>query len=213
MVPLFAVIGWKAAVTLRLIWPVVYQKDSMVLLQPVAAMERLESAIKIWPSYKLLIEKGAWARAIANDTRIGGDDEVVWNEAPVDAYSTAFEMHPFNPEIAVNLGNSCAIAGSTNEATKYLEQAVKLQGGLETGFRARYYLASHLYQTWQNRWIKERRADEALGQFLRAQALLEEADPMIPWTLRNESEGLNKGIAESIDFLEGAGIKPAPAAD
>lgn len=209
LVPITAILGWKASMALHLIWPVIYEKESMVQLQPQKAMDRLEQASHNWPGFRLLDEKASWARTMASDPELSKEEKQAWNQMAMVSYQEAFGFHPFNPQIAVNLGNTCAELGLADEAEEYLERAIELQGGLEAGFRARYFLARHLYEVWHRRWLKERRAEEAMGQFLRAQELLETADPLIPVVLRNESAGLKNGVAEAIKFLEGAGVRPA----
>lgn len=213
IVPFAAYLGWQASSALRLIWPVIYEERPMAVLQPRMAMEHLERASQVWPGYRLLLEKGNWERSLANDPQIDGEERDTRNLSAVDAYRRALGFHPYNPEIAVNLGNACADAGLDEEAEQHLVRAVELQGELEAGFQARYFLARHLYTVWHRRWLKERRAEEALAQFLRVRTLLDEAYELIPWKLRDRSADFRKGVADSIKFLEGAGVRPAGSGD
>ena len=82
---------------------------------------------------------------------------------------------------------------------------------IERNFRARFYLASHLYRRWYDAWVKERRASEALGQFLRARELLREADRQGGLgQLGKEAKDLVTGLDQTIRFLEGAQVRPEP---
>ncbi|MEP4077610.1 O-antigen ligase family protein [Haloferula sp.] len=202
-------LGWKGAKTLRLLWPVLYAERSLMADQPNAAMASLEAAAQEWGGYRVLEEKGSWARVIISDQGFDGEEARNWNSMAADAYRRAWAIHPSNPVLALNLGNTCSDLGLNEEAEDSLEKAIELQGGLEAGFRSNYYLAQHLFKVWQERWMKERRSEEALAQFIRARELLEVSDSQIWKKMSREADPLRKGITESIEFLEGAGVRPA----
>lgn len=213
---LAASLGWfglRATMTLVSVWPVLYASDPGNRGDSSVSMIQLEKAAKWWPGYRVQEEIARLCRMSSSNPNASVGERNAWNSRAVEAYQEASAAHPFHPGFQVNLGNALSDLGSAPEAESALAKAIELQGGLEGGFRARLCLAQHLYQTWQRRWQEDRRAGEALHEFLRARELLDESDVQSQWAYE-DSKMLRKSLDAVIDFLEGAQVTPvAPSSD
>jgi tetratricopeptide (TPR) repeat protein len=178
---------------------------------PVQAIDIMERAMKPWPSGELTGEAGHLCRRIAERQGIALSEQEMWRTRAADFYRQAEELNPFDPEWAVNRANLLSLLGRYDEAERAFERAVVLEGGMERNFWARYYFAAHLYRRWYQAWVKERRAGEALGQFLRARELLRESSEQGNLGhIGKEAKDLVEGLEKTIRFLEGARVLPEP---
>ncbi len=206
--------GLQASRAFRTMWPAVYGKGSYAASVPEAALDRIGTAMELWPGGDLAGYGGHLARRVAESGSIPEEENTILRERAQDLYREASRLHPLDPEWAVNRANVLSILGRGDEAEEEFARALRLQGEMETTFRVRYYYARHLYARWHRLWIEERRAEEALGQFLAARTLLEESAAYPHWRgPREQAEQLLEGIGKSIRFLEEAGVKPKAPAD
>lgn len=206
-------LGFGATRALDRLWPVLYTTRSLALSRPDAALQRLDEAYQVWPGFELLEEKGKLAGGLAGVPELSNPVVRERLEIAAEAYRQGLLWHPYHPGLAVNLANALSALGYEDEASDNYARAIDLQGGLEAAFQARYYEAEHIYRLWYQRWREERRAAEALGQFQKALALLDVAEPMIPETQRLEAKPLRENLEQAITFLEGAKIVPQPVTD
>ncbi|MCW1923556.1 tetratricopeptide repeat protein [Luteolibacter arcticus] len=203
--------GWRASQAYRTLWPVSFGREAYAVTAPTLAVEHMERAMEIWPGSELAGRSGHLSRAAAAIQGLPTADQQLWLAQAVDSYATAQKLNPYDPEWPVNRANALSILGRNDEAERDFERAIELQGGTERNFRARFYLASHLYRRWYDAWVKERRASEALGQFLRARDLLREAEKRGGLgQLGKEAKDIVTGLEETIRFLEGAQVRPEP---
>lgn len=204
-------VGWVGTQTYRTLWPALFGRELLVVEDPARAIDTLERATKSWPSGELTGEAGHLSRQIAEWQGKPLPEQEIWRTRAADFYRQAEELNPFDPEWAVNRANLLSLLGRDDEADRAFERAVVLEGGMGRNFWARYYFAAHLYRRWYQAWVKERRAGEALGQFIRARELLRDAaEQGSSGYLRKETRDLVEGLEKTIRFLEGARVVPEP---
>jgi O-antigen ligase len=204
-------VGWIGTQTYRTLWPALFGREMLAAEDPARAIGLMERAAKPWPSSELTGQAGHLSRVIAERQGISPPDQEIWRTRSAAFYGQAEAFNPHDPEWAVNHANLLSLLERNDEADRAFERAVLLEGGMERNFWARYYFAAHLYGRWYRAWIKERRAGEALGQFIRARELLRESyEQGASGYLRREVRELSEGIEKSIRFLEGARVVPEP---
>lgn len=201
--------GVLSTLTLQKIWSTLYASPRLMDTDPEAAMEALDDASKWWPGYRLIDEKARLARTYAIQSGRSTEHATEWNYVAAEAFTQASQYHPFHPGIQVNKANTLSDLGENEQAEEAFQRATKLQGGLEAGFQAKFFHAQHLYRLWYERWTKERRAAEALHEFLRARKILESAENDVIWH-HAELKALGKKLDSTIEFLEGARVQPKP---
>jgi hypothetical protein len=210
--PLAAVLmlaGVGASRAFHAAWPVWYGSENLATGSPGLALEQLEESVRLWPGAEASGRAGHLARSVAEREGLLPDERVEWMGQAEGLYAEAARLNPYDPEWPVNRANVLSYLGRDGEAEEEFEQAIVLQGGTEGSFRARYYLAGHLYRRWYQAWLKERRAGEALAGFLRARDLLDEAEALTePWIRGIEGRELRAGLEKTISFLEGAKVLP-----
>lgn len=215
--------GVKATGVYRSLWPVFFGKESLAWYSPGISLDRVHQAMEVWPGSELAGSFARVAREVSQREGLLESDRTQWLVESARLYDQAASLNPYDPEWAVNRANVLSILGRNEEAEKEFERAIVLEGGMEGNFRARYYYAWHLHSRWYRAWtkpeahdpddidFKERRASEALAAFLHARELLKEAAGMTElWVRGKEESDLIKGLEETIAFLEGAQVKPAP---
>ncbi|MGB6222304.1 hypothetical protein, partial [Haloferula sp.] len=110
-----------------------------------------------------------------------------------------------------NLGNALSVAGRHDEAEAELQRTIELQGFLEPVFRGRFHLAQAIHREWYFRWMQERRAGEALHEFLRARDLVSESEALHhPYYWMLDCSPFQKDLDQTIEFLENARVQPEP---
>jgi hypothetical protein len=204
-------VGWVGTQAYRTLWPALFGREMLAVEDPVQAIDIMERAMKPWPSAELTGEAGHLSRRIAERQGIALSEQEIWRTRAADFYRQAEELNPFDPEWAVNHANLLSLLGRYDEAERAFERAVILVGGMERNFWARYYFAAHLYRRWYQEWTRERRAGEALGQFIRARELLRESSEQGNFGhIGKEAKDLVEGLEKTIRFLEGARVVPEP---
>jgi tetratricopeptide (TPR) repeat protein len=208
---LLGLTGWRGSQTYRVLWPALFGREALAAAAPTLAVEHFQSAMALWPGSELAGKAGHVSRAAAATRGLTPSEQQESLIQATDFYATAAKLNPYDPEWPVNRANVLSVLGRADEAERDFARAIELQGGTERNFRARFYLASHLYRRWYDAWVKERRASEALGQFLRARDLLREADQQGGLDqLGKEAKDVETGLDETIRFLEGAQVRPEP---
>ncbi|PAW70233.1 MAG: hypothetical protein B9S38_08165 [Verrucomicrobiia bacterium Tous-C4TDCM] len=204
-------VGWIGTQTYRTLWPALFGREMLTVEDPAQAIEIMERATKSWPSGELTGEAGHLSRQIAEWQGMPLPEPEIWWIRAADFYGQAEALNPHDPEWAVNRANLLSLLGRYDEAERAFERAVVLEGGMERNFWARYYFAAHLYRRWYQLWVKERRAGEALGQFIRARELLRESSEQGNLGhIGKAAKDLVEGLEKTIRFLEGARVVPEP---
>jgi tetratricopeptide (TPR) repeat protein len=189
-----------------------FGREQLARTAPGLAVEKLDNALGSWPGSELSGAAGHILRdAALQPGRLEADSRERLSQA-VEFYGQAKRLNPYDPEWPVNRANLLSALGRDDEAERDYETAVKLQGGMEGTFRARFYFARHLYLRWYRAWTtQERPPGEALAAFLKARELFKEAAGLTEaWVRGKEEADLVKGLEETITFLEGARIVPDP---
>lgn len=193
------------------LWPAFFSRESAPATPPEVAVERVKRAMEIWPGAELAGLGGHLCREAADRESLPAADRAAWLDSAADLYGTAERLNPHDPEWAINRANLLSLMGRNEEAERCYESAVILQGGMERNFWARYHFAAHLYRRWYLEWTRNRRAGEALGQFIRARELLRESSEQGGSGYRlKETRELMAGLEKTIRFLEGAKVVPEP---
>ena len=200
-------IGVMSSLTLHKIWPVMYASPRLANTDPEAAIETLGDATHWWFGHRLHDEKARLARTYAVQFPQNSPEAQHWNRVAAESFSRALDDHPYHLGIYVNYANTLSAMGKYDEAEKAYLKATELQGGLESAFKAKIFHANHLYRVWYERWTSQRRAAEALHEFLRARELLDRAEQDLIWR-HAEVKALRKKLDAVIEFLEGARVQP-----
>lgn len=201
--------GIQGSRVLYLVWPVIYGEQYLAATQPEEAIDRLSKACQIWPGHRLWQIKGDQALIGASKT----DSENLrrnLNAEAISSYQEAARFHPYEPGLALNMGNAYINLGKYDEAAHWLRKAVELQGGLEAAYKARYYLGicyyEHGYDEWTN--SQKRRPEFALWYFLRAQTTMEEAIRQASHKRDPDYDVLLDRINKSIAILKAGKVLP-----
>lgn len=212
-------VGAKGSMAYRELWPVFFNKERLGAVAPGLALDHIRKAQQIWPGADLAGSAAHLARDVSQRRNTLDTERHGWLTEAEGLYAEAVGLNPLDPEWAVNRANILSQLGKNDEAEAEFERAVRLEGGMEGNFRARYYYARHLYSRWYQAWTKpgeadaedrERRASQALAGFLHARELLQEAATMTElWVRGKEESELIKGLEETISFLEGGQVVPA----
>ncbi len=208
-----ALAGLKGTAAFRELWPVMFGNERLARSAPGLAVERMQEVTESWPGSELSGMAGHVARDAALRKGLPEKESREWLAQAAEFYGEAESLNPYDPEWPVNRANVLSALGRDDEADRDYERAVKLEGGMEGTFRARFYFARHLYGRWYRAWTKqERTPGEALAGFLRARELFKEASTLTEaWVRGKEEADLVKGLEETIAFLEGAHVVPEPA--
>ncbi|MEO5712233.1 MAG: O-antigen ligase family protein [Luteolibacter sp.] len=131
--------GWRGTSVTRSLWPVYFDKNP--LTSPEAKIDALTEAIQVWPQSGFHQDRAVNYQKLARES-----EEKVYQEslaAAIADYRQAAELHPYEPGIAVNQANLLSELQRDSEAEEAYATSVRLQGGMEPGFRAHYSLAIH----------------------------------------------------------------------
>jgi tetratricopeptide (TPR) repeat protein len=139
---------------------------------PAETITRLEAAARHWPAAQFHLQRGLLLQAAAREAP-GGEGAVLL-EAAAGAFEQALELNPYHPEASVNRANVLSALGRDTDAEREYERAIRLQGGMEIGFNARYSASIHHYRKAERQRVASR-LDEALVTLLRARDLYDAA--------------------------------------
>jgi O-antigen ligase len=208
---LLGLTGWRASQAYHTLWPVLFGREATERSVPALALDHMQRAMELWPSSELVGRSGHLSRVAAAAENLPAAEQQAFLTQAVDSYATAVQLNPYDPEWPLNRATALSMLGRHDEAERDFEKAIELQGGMERNFRARFHFASYLYRRWYTAWVKERRAGEALGQFLRVRELLRESAQQNGLDrLGKEGQDLVKTVEQTIRFLEGAQVQPEP---
>ncbi|MCW1885143.1 O-antigen ligase family protein [Luteolibacter flavescens] len=206
-----AIAGWQGSMAYRTLWPALFGKEMLSVTAPGLAVADIQRAMQQWPGSELAGRAGHISTTVAALEELPASEKKEWLTNAADLYATAAKLNPYDPEWPVNRASALSLLGRNAEAEREFERAIERQGGAERNFRARYHFATHLYRRWYDAWTKERRAGEALGQFIRARDLLKESGNQGGFSrIEKDAKELTTGLDETIRFLEGAQVKPEP---
>jgi tetratricopeptide (TPR) repeat protein len=131
--------GWTGTRVTRTLWPTHYGKDAETSAE--SRIDALTAAIRLWPHTAFLQERAALFQTLAGTPGQAGFNQPA--ERALQDYGAAAKLHPFEPGFAVNRANILSQLGRDAEAEHAYHQAIRLQGGMEPGFRAHFSFAGH----------------------------------------------------------------------
>ena len=208
---LLGLVGGRASQAYHALWPVLFGKEAGERSAPSISLEHMQRAMELWPGSELAGRSGHLSRVAASAENLPPDEQQAFLTQAVNSYSKAIKLNPYDPEWPLNRAATLGMLGRHDDAERDFEKAIELQGGMERNFRARYHFATYLYKRWYDAWVKERRAGEALGQFLRVRELLRESTKQNGLDrLGKEGRDFVKTVEQTISFLEGAHVLPEP---
>jgi hypothetical protein len=163
--------GGKAVAVFRELAPVTYRFGGDRAVMP-EWLDRLEAATRIWSLPSLHLRSGRISQQLAIDTT--GPDQRLLAENAEAEFRKALELDPFLAEASVNLANVLSGLGRDAEAEREFERAIRLQGGLETGFRS-YFSASTHHLIKAERLRAAGKLEDALLSLIQARDLFDRA--------------------------------------
>lgn len=104
-------------------------------------IDALSEALRLWPHTSFLQERAGLFQTLAGMPDQAGFKDPA--ERALDDYETAAKLHPFEPGFAVNRANVLSQLERDTEAEQAYTEAIRLQGGMEPGFRAHFSFANH----------------------------------------------------------------------
>ena len=143
--------GWNGTRVTHILWPSYFSKTTSS--SPESKVAALTDAIAVWPVSEFYSERAKLLHTAAA-SQSGGEAEETTQKAIQD-YQKAGNLHPYDPAIQVNLANLLSKEAKNTEAEEAYDRAIRLQGGMETAFQARYFLATHLLGKAQRQFTTE----------------------------------------------------------
>lgn len=165
--------GWRGSRVTHILWPTYLGKSPTTLIE--TKLEALDEAIAIWPQSELLGDRARIHHEIAIPlANSAGFKEHA--ELAIEDYAEAARLHRFEPSFPINRANLLSMLGRDQEAEAALADGIKLQGGMEAGFRGHFWLASH-----QLRKSLRQEPGETLATLETAAAAIEAASENMPY--------------------------------
>ena len=143
--------GWNGSRVTQILWPSYFSKQATT--SPESKTTALTAAIAVWPVSEFYTDRAMLSQAAAA-TPAGRTTEETTQNAIRD-YQQAGNLHSYDPGIQVNLANLLSQKRRDSEAEAAYDRAIRLQGGMEPAFQARYFLATHLLQKAQRQFTAE----------------------------------------------------------
>jgi len=131
--------GWRGTCVTRALWPVYFSKQPLTSSE--SKIDALTEAIQLWPQSGFLQERAMNYQQIARES----EDKIYQDSlaAALTDYRRAATLHPYEPSLPINRANLLSELQRDSEAEEAYAAGVRLQGGMESGFRAHYSLAIH----------------------------------------------------------------------
>ncbi len=190
--------GWTGTRVTAARWADAYGKTTEI--SPEARIAALTEAIRLWPLQEFLLERAKLYHRQSMKSPQGPCDETAVNLALED-YREAAALNPFDPEPVVNRANLLGLQGKDAAALEQFERAIRLQGGMEAGFKVGYSKAAYLRLKGE-RLLAGQKNGESLAVLLAARDTLVKAckfpsgDPV-----GQEARELRLGIAQRLGVL------------
>ncbi len=153
--------GWKGSQVTQILWPTYFSKASRP--GDDSSLAALAKAIQIWPQaefhkMRAMILHRSFSSA-------SGSQKVATARAALSEFHKAGELNPNEPSHFVNQANLLSYLKQDADAERAYHQAIQLQGGMESGYRGHFYLATHHFNQgrralFENKNAKAREAFE-----------------------------------------------------
>ena len=129
------------------------------------AIDRLSNAARHWPTSQLHLERGLLLQSAAATSQV--PESTLLFESAAAALGQSLELNPYHPEASVNRANTISMLARDDEAEQEFHRAIRLQGGMELGFMARFSASLH-HSRKAERLRVAGRMEEALASLLLA---------------------------------------------
>ena len=171
--------GWTGSRVTSILWPSYFSKTPDTLFEN--RIVALDEAIAIHPTAELLGDRARLHQQAAN-AQAGSAGFKLPAELAVGDYAAAERLHPFEPSFPVNRGNLLSMLGRDEQAEAAYARGIRLQGGMEPGFRGHFSLACHhLRKSLQ--LSQSRPREDALASLEIAATEMEKAVENMHWVL------------------------------
>lgn len=203
--------GWKGTQVTKILWPGYLSK--VAATSDAARVEALTGAIRRWPRPSLYQDRAfVFQEAAAAGT---GPKTREAAEQAIRDYETAELLHPYDPNPVVNRANLLSQLQRDSEAEDAFNRTIQLQGGMEPGFRGRFFLANHFLRKAVRQFATQD-PSAALASVEIAAQQIEEAVDQMHWVIADmrdarvsiheslgtarEANGDYQGAMEAYDF-------------
>jgi tetratricopeptide (TPR) repeat protein len=143
MIGVMGLYGWKGSMIIRTLWPVTFEKNAVPSENKIQAYSE---ALEIWKLESLYTERGIHYSQLAFEDPEGSEFRNLLNLALKD-YQAASLLHPYTPLHPRNAAGVSSALGQTESAGELYQKAIRLQGGMEAAYKARFQYAIHLHRT------------------------------------------------------------------
>lgn len=177
---LLASAGWTGSRVTHLLWPIHFAKQAERSIE--IRLDTLAEAANLWPHSAFHQEQAEWLHRTAGKTPGFPVEDSL--QRALEAYASATTLHPYEPSFDLNRARILSHLKQDTPAETAFARAIRLQGGMEPAFRARFSLANHLL-------AKARRTDPAIPPddviptLEQAAAEMESAAAMMHWVTRD----------------------------
>lgn len=207
--------GWKGARATRALWSTWFSKQPETSAE--ARIDALTEAIRIWPLSEFHQHRAEIHQKLAIAQGVGGGFSESAELAIAD-YAEAAVLHSREPGFPINRANLLSQLRRDAEAEQAYAIGIRLQGGMEPGFRGHFSLATHLLRKGL-RSLEAGNPEAALPSLESAAEEMETAVSMMHWVTGDmheprlaiheslgaarEATGDTAGARASYDFAAG----------
>lgn len=169
--------GWKGSMVSKDLWTTVFEKS------PVPKERKIENyskALAHWELESLFRERGILRHDLAFEAnRLRPSRQLL--ELAIQDYHSASALHPYSPIYPRNMATVHSSLDDSEKASEYFEKAIRLQGGMEAGFKSRLLYAEHLFMAGTTIFYT-RSSATALEYYKRSTEVLESIPPHLHGT-------------------------------
>jgi len=130
-------------------------------------------ALEIWPLHSLALHRGMLYQQMAASPEYSGDSNRLLELSLLD-FQKARALHPFDPTSVLGTAVIFGQFQRDVEAETAFQEAIRLQGAMEAGFKARYLYAKHMWAKG-NREFTNGKTKESVDSLSIASKTLEDA--------------------------------------
>jgi O-antigen ligase/tetratricopeptide (TPR) repeat protein len=164
-----------------------------------AKIDAVSNAIEIWPLFSLYQHRAILyqqASSTASDPKIAQD----FLKLSLNDFSRASVLHPYDPTSSLGEATLLGILGRESEAETEFSRAIRLQGGMEAGFKSHLSFAKYLNRKGLSQFSRGQHS-EALVTFELAYHHISKAFET-SWLIRNDQKNHGLRIAIIQNFAQ-----------
>jgi tetratricopeptide (TPR) repeat protein len=191
--------GWKGTRATLVLWSTWFSKQPETSAE--SRIDALTEAIRIWPLAELYQTRGEIFQKLSLGQAGSSGFTEPANLAMAD-YLEAARLHPYEPGYPINRANLLSQLGCDADAEAAYASGIRLQGGMEPGFRGHFSLANHHFRKGL-KCLEAGHQEEALASLEIAADEIETACSMMHWVTKDMVEP-RIAIHESLGTLREA---------